>query len=299
VTAAELSRALGRPVRGVERRAADFASSFVLEELEVTGADGAVERLIAKDAGTPTRAGAAAKPAELLDPARELAAYREVLGPWDIGAPALRGVVGEHVLLLEAIDGVPLWQAGDLALWEEAARWLARLHSRPAPSAGPPFVRYDATLLRGWLARARPLTGHAALDPVEAVWDAATARLAAWPTAFIHGDFYPQNVLVAGGRIRPVDWELAGVGPGLLDLAALVSGDWGVAERARIVAAYAGAYSGAGLVAGEDELAEALDDARLLVAVQWLGWSRGWSPPPEHAHDWLADALCLAARIAR
>jgi hypothetical protein len=41
----------------------------------------------------------------------------------------------------------------------------------------------------------------------------------------------------------------------------------------------------------------ALEDARLLVAVQWLGWSDGWRPPPEHAHDWLADALDAAERL--
>jgi Ser/Thr protein kinase RdoA (MazF antagonist) len=300
VTCDELSRALGRPVRIVQRRAAAFASTFPLEDVTVTGADGAVERLIVKDAGAPLGERAAAKPAELLDPSREAAAYREVLGPWDVGAPALRGVLGTHVLVLEAVDGVPLWQAEGLGPWEEAARWLGRLHRRPAPAARPPLVHYDAALLGRWLGRAQRLGADGALDPIAAVWDRVIARLAAWPAAFVHGDFYPQNVLVDRGRIRPVDWELAGVGPGLLDLAALTSGGWSASERRRLVAAYARAFrTAASRTADTDDLSDALDHARLLVAVQWLGWSEGWSPPAEHAHDWLADALLLAGRIAR
>ena len=31
--------------------------------------------------------------------------------------------------------------------------------------------------------------------------------------------------------------------------------------------------------------------ASLLVALQWLGWSDDWTPPPEHRHDWLSEAL--------
>ena len=58
---------------------------------------------------------------------------------------------------------------------------------------------------------------------------------AARPRTFLHGEFYPSNVLiedaVEGPRVRPVDWEMAGLGPGLADLAALISGRWEEAER--------------------------------------------------------------------
>jgi hypothetical protein len=33
--------------------------------------------------------------------------------------------------------------------------------------------------------------------------------------------------------------------------------------------------------------------------VQWLGWSSQWSPPAQHAHDWLSEALALAERLGR
>ena len=40
-----------------------------------------------------------------------------------------------------------------------------------------------------------------------------------------------------------------------------------------------------------------LDYCRLHLAVQWLGWSPSWTPPPEHAQDWLNEALDLAEKL--
>jgi hypothetical protein len=45
-----------------------------------------------------------------------------------------------------------------------------------------------------------------------------------------------------------------------------------------------------------ERLLEALDAARLLLALQWLGWSPDWSPPVAHAHDWEAEAVFLAEK---
>jgi len=33
------------------------------------------------------------------------------------------------------------------------------------------------------------------------------------------------------------------------------------------------------------------------LALQWLGWSADWTPPPEHARDWLVEALAAAERL--
>jgi aminoglycoside/choline kinase family phosphotransferase len=297
VLLAALERAFG-PVLRVTRRPAGAASSFALEEVDVLTADLRVERLLLKgqSLSSLTTEGVAAKPARLLDPEREAVAYRDVLVPWGVDVPALHGAgSGDRGwLLLEAVDGIPLWQTEGLASWEGAARWLGELHARGRPPTSPHLLRYDAEYLASWLARATAMTAPGALDAVAAVWPRVVGLLAGWPVALVHGDFYAANILVATAprapRIRPVDWELAGVGPGLLDLAALASGAWPEAHRARLADAYAEASGVAGVH-------EALDHARLFVAVQWLGWSDGWTPPPEQEHDWLADALDLAERI--
>ena len=106
----------------------------------------------------------------------------------------------------------------------------------------------------------------------------------------------------AAGRAcgsRPIDWEIAGVGPGLLDLAALTIGKWTPAERARWRAPTARLprpVPRPPRTVG-DEFERALDCCRLHLAVQWLGWEPEWQPPAEHRHDWLAEALALAERL--
>jgi thiamine kinase-like enzyme len=116
------------------------------------------------------------------------------------------------------------------------------------------------------------------------------------PKTVIHGEFYASNVLVAGDlaspRVCPVDWELAAAAPGLIDLAALVSGGWGDEDREALVSAY-GAALGWGSFS-----ARRLDLARLHLAVQWLGWAGpGWSPPSGQRQDWLGEGLALAERL--
>ena len=102
----------------------------------------------------------------------------------------------------------------------------------------------------------------------------------------IHGELYPSNVLVGEHAVWVVDWETAAAGPAVVDVAALLSG-WPAASAAKLLETY-------GAV---DPLA--LDCARLHLAVRWLGWSAGWSPPPEHARDWRLEAELAASRLRR
>ena len=134
------------------------------------------------------------------------------------------------------------------------------------------------------------------------VFHRAVDLLLTLPQVWIHGEFYASNVLIqtgeAGVRVCPVDWEMTALGPGLMDLAALTAGDWSPEARASMVAAYYAALPDQGMAqpAGAD-FAVHLTCCRLHCAMQWLGWSLTWSPPPEHAHDWLDEARSLAAEL--
>jgi hypothetical protein len=275
---AMLERVLGTPVAGLAQRPYEYETSHALEELEVELGDGRVLHLLHKDLGRvpPSR------PAFLHDPAREIETYRRLLAPAGLGTAVFHGSEGAH-LFIEKVEGVELWQVGELETWRHVARWLRRMHDAfPGGAEDIHLLRYDGDFFRLWLARAAALAGD--LGPVAGIHDAVVERLLGLPQSVVHGDFYPSNVLVAGERVCPVDWELAGWGPSLLDLAALTSG-WPEDEQAAIAAAY-------GDVSGED-----LDCCRLHLAVRWLGWSEDWKPPPEHARDWRAEALALAERL--
>jgi len=293
-----------------------YETSFPLEDVDVTLADGSTLALVLKNLSPDELSdrARAAKPSFLVDPERELAVYEGMLAGRDLGTAACHAAVRDPVqarywLLIERVEGVPLWQIGELETWRAAARWLATLHQRFAAEDGwrahaDRLLRYDSDLYRIWARRAREHATRSGMrrrdrERVTAVterYEGVIERLAALPATFIHGEFYASNVIVGGGgRVCPIDWELAARGPGLIDLAALTTGGWRQDERRAIASAYVDALaepprSGA-------DFDEALDCCRLHLAVQWLGWAPGWRPPRAHRHDWLREAAELVERL--
>ena len=307
-----LDSCLGAAVTGLERRPSAYSSSFRMEELEVRLADGRTLAMVFKDLRREEMLDGArrTKPAFLYDPLREIETYRKILAPDPLGTAFCHSAVadearGRYWLFLEKVPGRELYQVGDLTVWQEAARWLAELHSRftgredflPLARASHLLI-YGPDFYRRWIDRAR--AAHPSLERLAAGYGRVVERLAALPATLLHGDFYASNVLVEqiGGDLRvcPVDWEMAAVGPGLLDLAALTAGRWTDEERTVLALAYRGALPPS-LRMDEPAFLEAFAGCRLHLAVQWLGWSPGWSPPQEHAHDWLGEALHLADEL--
>jgi aminoglycoside phosphotransferase (APT) family kinase protein len=276
-TDAELLAALPGAT-AIRRRPCEFATSCPLTELTVEGADGTTERMLLKELVRQPH-----RPDFLHEPQREIRAYRDILAPERIGAALY--AYGDDWLVIELVDGVELWQVGEPERWEAVAAWLGRMHARftgheDQLHAANPYL-LDGAIVTTWLDRA--------LDRIDGLLDAgacyeALAELGALPRTLVHGEFYPSNVLLCGERVVPVDWEMAMVGPGLLDLAALITG-WSERVQDRLVSAYGGA----------DPVA--LDRARLALALQWIGWDSGWTPPAEHRHDWPGEAAAAAKRL--
>lgn len=300
-----LQRLLGdERVLALERRPAKRWTSFALEELDVTLAGGGTLQLLLKELGRGAldERAVAAKPDFLSDPLREIEVYESLLAPARLGTPKLYGAVVDpavdrYWLFIERVQGVELRDVGDLAIWKDAARWLANMHHRMVAARSPRLIRYDADFYRLWLKRARTIAGDPTLEAIAPSYERVVGRLLSLPQGLLHGEYYAMNVLVRDGderRISPVDWEMAGLGPGLVDLAALTSGSWSDEERTEISLAYLEALPERPT---EWDFLESLDCCRLHVALQWLGWSPNWSPPPEHRNDWLAEARQAGERL--
>jgi hypothetical protein len=308
---------LGRIVR-LEGRPYAERTSFHLVELELELDEGSVLRLLLKDLGLKNLHETArrVKPEFLYQPLREIRTYQEILARDRLGTAHYYGAVVRpaedlYWLFLEKVPGVRLSQAGDASAWLQAARWLARLHSRFSResrtlSRSAPLLRYDAAFYRLWVDRVERFQSvgleRAVQDSLVNTYGQAIDRLTRLPSTLIHGEYYASNILVQeareGCRICPVDWEMAAVGPGLIDLAALSSGAWSDRERTEMAAAYHDALlcEGWPRLPFEDLLL-ALDDCRLHLAIRWLGWAADWSPPPENARDWLGEAIGLGEKM--
>jgi len=301
----------GRRIGSLERRPGRYRSSSELEELELTLIDGSEQSLMFKDYGRPHLGlgGRRCGPEFLFDPRRSIAVYEELLsGHWD--AATFRGSLVDperrrYWLFLARFNGSPLDEIGDWFAWEAAAAWLGTFHrAMTAIAADPPqsvpLLRYDATLFRTSMrrallfARSWPIARRRRLERMRHAHEAVVERLNAEPVTIIHGDFHASNVLVASTAaplICSVDWELAGIGPGLLDLAALASGNVSDEQRRSLVDAY---RSSLGDLTPDgrasNDAFEILGYCLLQLSIQWMGWDEQWRPPPDQARDWLADA---------
>ncbi len=317
----------GTRIQALKGRRCPYASTHALEELDLELSNGSMRRLMLKGFGlTAASAARGTRPAFMTDPYRELWAYEVALPPLSLGTPTLYGTLEGNSrmpdrLVLERVEGVELYQLGECAAWEAAGRWLSRLHARGSPVAEGfamtgTLMSFDAGLHMRWMSRARRQAARlrrasrlSVLDGLSQPFQRAVQILEDLPRTLIHGEFYPANILVRsrkgsepaspGGEesfaIAAVDWESIGIGPGVLDLAALTSGDWDDARRRAVVGSYLGAAAPAPACLDTFELA--LASARLVTAVQWLGWSEDWVPPPERAHDWEREAVSAGERL--
>jgi hypothetical protein len=330
ITDAELVRAIHRSraadrhthkVVGLRRTSWEYATSAALELVSAVMDDASERRYVLKHLGPrgvlePARR---AKPSFVVDPRREIEVYRRVLAPLNVGPPLIGSRIspatGIYWLLTEHVTDLRLFEVGEPATWTGVARWLGELHERLAAlnhqalNRKARLLQYNREWYTVWLDRA--LRFFAADDPVQSRRGRAALRwlaeryhkvierLLSLPQTLIHGEFYPSNVLVAGTpadpKPCPLDWEMTAIGPGVIDLAALTSGEWRPQDRRAAIAAY---VEGSGR--SQDalaEVAESVEYAHIHLSVQWLGWFGRRRAPSGHQHDWLGDAADRAEAL--
>lgn len=284
-----------------------YATSFRLDEVTVELDDGRRDVLILKDFDRAKMLPDARRHRPFVSDQghREIETYRRLLAPAGIGprcqATVVDSTLPRHWLLTEKVRGVELWQCGDLAVWERVVRWIAEFHVAFAGklkellTAHPGLAIRDAPWFEKWTDRAMAALSASTDRRAEPLRRALRRvdlanELGALSPTFIHGEFYPSNVMVGEGdggtTVCPVDWETAAIAPALLDLAAIASG-WDKPTEARLLRAY-------GLRSSTDR---AFLLCKLHLAVRWIGWPERWRPPPEHQQDWIGTALELLGQL--
>jgi thiamine kinase-like enzyme len=330
VIEAGLAERLGSQPRIVRfaRRQYEYWSSCALEELNIELADGQTMSVLFKDFAPAmmldlTRA---ARHDWLYDPAREICVYTRLLNHLELGTAACYAsrldLAGERYwLFLEKINGRELYKVEELAVWQHAARWLARFHRLATKFTDTKNLRllvwdrqcYQKCLERASFFQARraaeiSLSTATRLGPerfqrIATMYSAVVENLLNCPTTIIHGEFYASNVLAVGdsedASICPIDWETAGLGVPLMDVAALVAGRWSDTQRAAIVGAYWRALDELQRQAwgSKQRFLTSLLGCRLHLAIQMLGRPPDWEPPDEHRHDWAREADELVEQL--
>lgn len=169
--------------------------------------------------------------------AYETAVYSTLVTASDIPAAACLGYAREpktglEMLVLEYLDGFARIAKHEPRSLPRAAAWIGAFHgAHDGDPEVPGLNRYDLDFYVGWATRARawsasPDFSSRRLETMLDRYAAAAATLVAGAQTVIHGELYPNNVLIHDGRICPVDWEWAAVASGEIDLAALTEGRW-------------------------------------------------------------------------
>jgi thiamine kinase-like enzyme len=304
----------------LKRVRSDYSSSYQIEHVQVVFENGDSLSLIYKNLSRNNilREARETRHPFLYNPEREIEVYRSILAQCDLGTARLYGsVIDEQAdyywLFIEKLPGLELYQLGEFETWLQAARWLATFHDLfngrgKELESRAPLLRYDRSYYERWPLRAQSFlqdqspTVRKSINRLVGNYDQIIDRLLVLPTTLLHGDFFASNILVqqleAGLRICPVDWDMAALGPGFIDLAALISGNWTENQKAALIQAYMETLQPDGkLPQNLDEQIAQITCCQLHLTMQWLGWSANWSPPEEHKQDWLEQALILADRL--
>lgn len=317
-------RRIRSSIARIKRRVSDYHSSFALEELEVQFHDGKELRVIFKNVNPEALIEYArqTRPHFAYDPAREVKVYRDILTKHQLGTAECFGVVLDSArrrywIFLEHVKGEELYKIGEFEIWLYVSRWLARMHTClggevAGLSEESHLLVHTDEYYWTWMQRARAYLTRDDHSQTEETrrsvrwlsqrYDRVVSQLLALPKTLIHGEFFASNVLVHREseplRVCPVDWETAAIGPGLIDLAALTGGRWSEDRKSAMAVAYYDTLkTGGDSVPAKDEFFRALKACRVHLAVQLLGWSPEWYPPPEHGYDWLQEAMQNAREL--
>jgi len=116
-----------------------------------------------------------------------------------------------------------------------AARWIGQFHARAEKllsSASFPFlVSHTAGYYIEWARQTSLFASDSRkcfpwLAPLCQGFEELIPVLLTGPATVIHGEYYPENILVRGSNIYPVDWQSAAIAAGEIDLAVLTNGEW-------------------------------------------------------------------------
>jgi aminoglycoside phosphotransferase (APT) family kinase protein len=247
---------------------------------------------------------------------REPRIYEDLLGRDSLHVPQYYGsrwneVTRRRELYLEYIGDWSL-KYQELDHWFAAAPKLARLHAHFAMRAAELQARdyllcLDTAYFHRWAERASAVVAEedpglaAGLAEVQAGYSRVAEILTQQPVTLVHNDLAPKNVIADRSqdpaRICFVDWEMAGVGCGLLDLVHLKHG-LDPASDQKICTAYCAELGGTGLLpSSPSELRRLFAACELHHTLYRLAHSKAWGLARERVAQWVADAQNLTGQI--
>ena len=214
-------------------------------------------------------------------------------------------------LFLEYIDDWNL-KYQELAHWFTAARRLAHFQMYFANQAEKLsdceyLLRFDDVYLCEWADMAlsavadQSLELATKLEYVVSNYDRIVELLTRQPLTLVHNDISPKNVIAdrssEPARICFIDWEMAGVGCGLMDLVHLKYGLDPLNDK-KMCEAYCAELTETGLLpSNQQDLRNLLAACELHKTLYRLAHSKIWELPIETVAQWVIEAEQFFSRV--
>ncbi len=292
-------------LQAIERTPFEQIGSYDCERVALVFAGGRRVELFLKDYGHSRQS--KDNPAERR--LREMRVYRDLLEGSGLGTPELFGIeedaAGERCLMLLEFVDADVVTAIDAGNGVAAVTWLARMQRHFLERAGElaaleSLVQMDRAYFAHKLAAAERDVSE--IEPVLvprvrralAILADRLQREPELPTSLIHGGCIPWDIVHdpvrAPGRVCVVDWELAGVGSVIYDLAVFVD-DVSESLRVLLCRAYVEAARREGLDLPEaGTLRSTIDCYRQFRVVDWMSRAVEKAYTPEKL-DWLVQRI--------
>ncbi len=238
----------------------------------------------------------------------EASVYEHVLERLALSTPRYFGCfvyepAGQVCLAIQYLEGTTRLDKCSESALLRCAEWLGAYHAVAAVIGNLASVRkklnqYDAAYFGGWVERtlvySRVLRHqYPWIERLCESFMASVEMLTDDHLTIIHGEFYPNNILVGTEQIHPVDWQASAIARGEIDLASLTQG-W---RNTQLVEQCILAYQRARWPQGApQDFENALEIARVYWPLRWLGDTPEWTLKPERR--WYFDNLYQAAEAA-
>ena len=176
--------------------------------------------------------------------------------------------------MMQAID--PAQPEANLGLYLHAVDALVTWQTASKPDVLPPYdqalLQRELGLFPEWyLGRHRGLTlDGAQQSTLDAAFATIMAQNLAWPRVYVHRDFMPRNLMVAGDRLGVLDFQDAVYGPITYDVASLMRDaflSWDEDFCLDVTVRYWERARRAGLPVGDDF-------GEFYRGVEWMGLQR-------------------------
>jgi hypothetical protein len=308
----EVVRALGADVVSIARQASPFVTLFPAEVLTLRLSDGSEFKLFLKHLGLeqpdqPDKQQRDREPRvyeHFLAGGHDLPVARYLGSRWNEGA-------SRHELYLEYIDDWSL-RYHDLEHWFIAASRLADMHAHFALRSrdlcqSDCLLKLDEQYFAAWAERAQAAVTQQSSDLGDRIgmirgdYTPVRELLTRQPHTLVHNDLACKNVIAdrssLPARICIIDWEMAGVGCGLLDLVHLKYG-LDPANDAKMLAIYREQLAPTDLLPKDErQFSGLLAACELHKTLYRLAHSPGWKLPTEKLAQWVAESETFLQRV--